>query len=170
MRTADILVIGQRYSRRTLKEMFGIRDATLNTGVFRPKFDNSIWLFITEKKGKGQTEYNDLLNGDHLEWDGQMSGKSDKLIRTHRSNSMDLLVFYRKEKRQFEDSSFIYEGPFEYVSDKGSAPTHFTFKRVAASERLLADHLDSLRLQETMEGLEDVEIRLFGNRQEQDKK
>ena len=150
--------------------MFGIRDATLNTGVFRPKFDNSIWLFITEKKGQDQTQYSDFLEHDYLEWDGQMSGRSDKLIRTHKVNNMDLLVFYRKEKRQFGDSSFIYEGPFEYVSDKGSAPTHFTFKRVATSERLLAAHLDSLRLQENSDDCDEKEIRLFGNRHDGDKK
>lgn len=110
--------------------MFCIRDASLNTGVFKPKFDNSIWLFITEKKSAEQAQYCDLLDGDYLAWDGQMSGRSDKLIRTHKSSNLDLLVFYRKQKRQFNDSSFIYEGPFEYVSHKGSNPTHFTLKRV----------------------------------------
>lgn len=150
--------------------MFGILDANLNTGVFRSKFDNSVWLFITEKKSKDLTQYTDLLDGNNLTWDGQMSGRSDELIRTHKPNNLDLLVFYRKEKRQFDDYSFVYEGPFEYVSDRGSGPTHFTFKRVVVLEQIVASDLDSLKLEEGIIGLEGGQIKVYGTRYERDKK
>ena len=150
--------------------MFDIRDASLNTGVFKPKFDNSIWLFITEKKTEDQTQYSDLLDGDQLEWDGQMSGRSDKLIRTHKSHDLNLMVFYRKKKRQFNDSSFIYEGPFEYVSDRGSNPTHFTLKRVHVLAHISPADPVSLQLQEIFENPGNGQIRLFGNSQGREKK
>jgi putative restriction endonuclease len=41
MNTSDHLETGQVYTRKQLPEMFGIVDATINTGVFRPKGHNS---------------------------------------------------------------------------------------------------------------------------------
>lgn len=170
MKATDTLIIGERYTRRALSEMFGIRDASLNTGVFKPKFDDSIWLFITEKKTEDQTQYSDLLDGDYLAWDGQMSGRSDKLIRNHKSNNLDLLVFYRKKKRQFNDSAFIYEGPFEYVAHEGSNPTHFTLRRVLFVGRLRAADLFPRGLQEIFEDSEDGRILVCENQFDNDKK
>ncbi len=48
MKTSDSLVDGAIYTRNELREMFGIRDATINTGTFRPKGYDALWLFVTE--------------------------------------------------------------------------------------------------------------------------
>jgi hypothetical protein len=50
MKTSESLVDGAIYTRSELREMFNIRDATINTGIFRPKGHDSVWLFVTEKK------------------------------------------------------------------------------------------------------------------------
>ena len=44
------LIVGNIYTRNDLRELFDIRDMTLNNGVFRVKDGNEIWLFVTENK------------------------------------------------------------------------------------------------------------------------
>ena len=98
MRTSEHLQVGRVYSRQDLRDKFGIRDATLNNGVFRPKGHDSVWLFITETKTPDRTQYRDALNGDELEWDGQNSGRTDRLVIDHKVLGLELLVFYRRQK------------------------------------------------------------------------
>lgn len=132
MRTSDRLVIGKIYSRAALREMFEITDATINTGIFQPSGHGSVWLFVTEKKTPDRTQYEDKLDGDVLQWDGQMSGRKDNLIIEHQNRGLEILVFYRREKYEFADAGFRYDGPFEYVSHRGSQPAHFRLRRVSA--------------------------------------
>lgn len=129
MRTSEILTTGEVYSRARLREMFAITDATINTGIFQPSGHESIWLFVTELKTPDRTQYDDKLEGDVLEWDGQLLGRKDDLIIEHRQHGLEILVFYRLEKYEFRDAGFRYEGPFEYVSHYGSNPAHFTLRR-----------------------------------------
>jgi hypothetical protein len=70
------------YTRDSLRSLFGITDATLNTGVFRPKGTASIWLFVTEEKTADRTQYRDRLEGDTIYWQGQTSGRTDELDYT----------------------------------------------------------------------------------------
>jgi hypothetical protein len=129
VKTSEYLQTGTVYSRQDLKDMFHISDATINTGVFKPKNHNSIWLFITEKKGRDKTQYSDYLDGDTLNWDGQTSGRTDSLIINHLKNELEILVFYREKKNQFAKCGFLYHGPFEYRFHSGNCPSHFCFKR-----------------------------------------
>ncbi len=66
MKTSDSLVDGAIYTRNELREMFGIRDATINTGTFRPKGHDSVWLFVTENKTPDRTQYHDMLDNDRV--------------------------------------------------------------------------------------------------------
>src|SRR5262249_4143398 len=43
---------------------------------------------------------------------------------------VELLVFYRKSKTEFDNYGFRYEGSFRYVSHQGSKPTQFLLRRV----------------------------------------
>jgi 5-methylcytosine-specific restriction protein A len=122
---------GQVYTRADLREKFGTSDATINNGVFRPQGLDSIWLFVTENKGVNQTQYQDLLTGDVLHWDGQLSGRTDKWIIDHHNDGVELLVFYRKSKAEFPGSGFRYLGRFRYMSSTGSHPTHFLLRRTS---------------------------------------
>lgn len=130
VRTSSRLSFGSTYSRADLRTMFQIKDATLNTGVFRPAYTDSIWLFITEEKTADRTDYQDRLEGDVLEWDGQLSGRTDSMVIEHELRGVELLVFYRKRKYEFRHAAFRYEGPFRYESHFGAAPAHFRLRRV----------------------------------------
>ena len=128
--TSDYLIPGETYTRAELSETFGITDATLKTGVFRPKGYDSVWLFVTEKKTADRTAYLDRLEGDLLHWDGQTSGRTDRLVIDHAEQGLELLVFYRRKKDEHPGSGFRYEGPFEYQEHSGSGPTHFLLRRI----------------------------------------
>jgi hypothetical protein len=126
------LIVGNVYTRNDLRELFNIRDMTLNNGVFPVKGRNEIWLFVTENKQADREQYVDKLAGDVLHWQGQKLGRTDSLIIGHRQNRELLLIFYRTAKYQFEGAGFAFEGPFEYVRHSGSSPTSFVLRRQAA--------------------------------------
>jgi hypothetical protein len=86
MKTSDRLVVGQVYTRADLSRMFDTHDATLNTGHFRLKGSDSVWIFVTENKTSDRTQYNDELIGDDLYTDGQTQGR-----QTSSSWTLDLL-------------------------------------------------------------------------------
>jgi putative restriction endonuclease len=124
--TSDKLTPDTVYTREDLRSRFGITDATLNTGVFRPKGTSSVWLFITEEKTSDRTQYRDHLDGDTLHWQGQTSGRTDSLIIDHQARGLELLVFFRKRKYEYPGAGFRYVGSFVYTSHSGSGPTSFT--------------------------------------------
>jgi hypothetical protein len=126
------LELRQVYTRKQLRKMFGIADATLNTGVFRPKGTNSIWLFVTKNKTRDRTPYVDRIEGDTLHWQGQLTGRTDKMIINHADAGDQLLVFYRDNRFEYEGAGFRFEGPFRYVSHSGGQPTDFVLKRESA--------------------------------------
>jgi hypothetical protein len=130
MKTSTALRLGNVYSRVELADRFGITDATLNTGIFQPTGHESVWLFVTEKKTPDRTQYRDHLDGNNLSWDGQTSGRKDALIINHETEGLELLLFYRESKTEFDNYGFRYEGPFRYVSHEGSKPAHFLLRRV----------------------------------------
>lgn len=127
--TSQALVPGQIYTRHDLRQLFNISDATINTGVFRPKGSKSIWLFVTEEKGIGITPYHDKLEGDTLQWQGQLSGRTDQLVIEHEHTNHELLVFHRRSKKEFAASGFRYLGLFNYQSHYGTLPTSFVLGR-----------------------------------------
>ena len=126
------LVAGNIYTRNDLRELFGIRDATLNNGVFHVKERQEIWLFVTENKTADREQYADKLTGNMLHWQGQRLGRTDSLVIDHKRSGNRLLLFYRTAKYQFDGAGFRYEGPFEYVSHSGSRPTSFILRRQTA--------------------------------------
>ena len=130
MQTSSQLTVGNTYSREELAQTFGIRDATLFTGIFKPKGHESIWLFVTQEKTADRTQYEDELTGDDLYIEGQLSGRKDKLLAEHFERDLEILLFYRKSKYEFERAAFRYEGIFRFVEQSGKAPTRFHFLRV----------------------------------------
>ncbi|MDV5100050.1 HNH endonuclease [Pseudomonas sp. LSJ-87] len=124
---------GAVYTRDDLRALFDIKDATLNTGIFRPKGLDSVWLFITEHKTSDRTQYVDALEGDILHMQGQRMGRTDALISDHRQRGLELLLFYRKAKYEYPHAGFKYEGIFTYQRHSGSAPTSFVLSRKQAT-------------------------------------
>src|SRR5918998_6353751 len=166
MKTSDSLVDGAIYTRNRLREMFDIRDATINTGTFRPKGHDSVWLFVTEKKTPDRTQYYDRLDNDVLHWDGQTMGRTDHWIIGHKNQGLELLLFYRKSKSEHPGAGFRYEGPFEYVRHEGKHPTRFTLRRASTFESVVASDLDSIQAEE--EYFEGTKKQRFTNYYERD--
>jgi putative restriction endonuclease len=125
---SEKLKVGEVYSRKSLARIFHITDATLNTGVFKPKNHPSVWLFVTRKKAPNQPKYVDNLAGTTLRWQGQVSGKSDQTIIEHKDRDLELLLFYREKPKQYAESGFRYLGPVEYVSHNPGHPSSFTLR------------------------------------------
>lgn len=123
MKTSAHLSAGAIYSRDDLRKQFSIADATINTGVFRPKGHDSIWLFVTEHKTSDRTNYQDRLEREGLFWQGQTGGRTDQLIIQHANTGLELLLFYRKKKLEFPKAGFRFAGVFEYSSHFGRS--HF---------------------------------------------
>ena len=129
MRSSSQLTIGATYTREQLAKKFGIEDATLFTGIFQPRGHESVWLFITEDKTADRTQYRDELSCEDLYVDGQMKGRKDKLLAEHFERDLEVLLFYRLSKFQFDGAAFRYEGPFRFVEQSGKGPTSFHFRR-----------------------------------------
>jgi putative restriction endonuclease len=136
--TSPQLEQGAVYTREQLKELFGIEDATINTGVFRPKDRSSIWLFVTRDKTSDRTKYEDRFEGDLLHWQGQTAGRTDQAIIGHEAAGDELLVFYRDSKRSHAGAGFRFEGQFRYLSHSGAGPTSFLLQRSSAREDVAA--------------------------------
>ena len=130
MFSSEMLREGDIYTRKDLSTLFSTQDATINTGVFPLISYHAIWLFITEKKTPDKTQYIDRLEGNTLFWDGQTEGHKDKSIVSHEMNGIEILVFYRKKKNEFEHYGFKYEGRFRYIGHTGSRPAHFILQRI----------------------------------------
>jgi len=118
-KTSGKLVRGELYSRAALAKFFGVpAEGAINTGVFQPDRTRyaSIWLFVTEEKEAEMTPFVDKLEGDTLHWQGQLTHRTDDLIINHESLGLEIVLFYRKTKRQHPNAAFICEGQFEYRS------------------------------------------------------
>ncbi|BAO86703.1 HNH endonuclease [Caballeronia cordobensis] len=131
-RASDLLNVDRVYTREDLKRILDTQDATINTGVFRPRGFNSILLFVTEQKTADRVQYIDQLEGDTLHWQGQNAGRTDDLIIEHRARGVELLLFYRTKKYEYAGAGFRYEGPFDYVSHHGALPASFVMERAGA--------------------------------------
>jgi Domain of unknown function (DUF3427) len=126
------LVRGNIYTRNDLRDLFEIRDATLNNGVFHFRDRHEVWLFVTENKQSDREQYVDRLSAGSLYWQGQRMGRTDSLIIDHKRTGENLLLFYRRAKYEFEGAGFRYEGVFEYVSHSGGYPTNFVLRRAGS--------------------------------------
>lgn len=142
MRSSAHLTIGQLYTRKELRALFGITDTSINNGVFIPRGHSSVWLFVTEQKTSDRIPYQDMLDGDTLIWDGQRQGRTDKYIIEHRERELELLLFYRGSRDEYPDYAFRYEGEFEYVSHTGQYPTHFVLLR---ADPLMKDVVNDIK-------------------------
>jgi hypothetical protein len=85
-------------------------------------------IFLTGEKQADRTPYRDRIEGEYVYFDGQMNGKTDRLIIESRAVGNELLLFYRPSKYAYgrgAGAAFRYYGPIEYLSHEGSRPTRF---------------------------------------------
>lgn len=136
MKTSTALTPGAIYSRDDLVEKFGITDATIKNGIFKPKGHESVWLFVTEDKTSDRVQYLDHLDEDVLLMQGQSQGRTDGLIEEHTKRGLELLLFHRAAKYEYPKAAFRYVGPFNYVRSFGSKPKSFVLLQEDGQPRI----------------------------------
>jgi putative restriction endonuclease len=119
----------QPYTRAELRQLLGIRDTTIDTGICRPSGYSSVLLFVTAQQPGGGKPATQLLDDDTLQWVGQAAGRTDQLVITHELRGLELLVFYRENATQYPGAGFRYLGRFEYQQHSGSHPALFLLTR-----------------------------------------
>lgn len=132
--------IGSSYSRKEISALLSTNDSNINNGLFKPKDKNFAIIFVTENKSKDRTPYKDMLEGNILEWDGQLKGRTDKLVINHARLGLDLILMYRFSRNERPDHSFVCLGRLAYTNHEGSNPTHFYLRLLDAN--VLVDPLD----------------------------
>ncbi|WP_340819812.1 HNH endonuclease [Methanolobus sp. WCC4] len=149
MKSSEYLDVLSVYSRNDLKDLFQITDATINTGIFQPKGHSSVWIFVTKNKTPDRTAYSDDFDGQILNFEGQLKGRTDHKIINHLDNDAELIVFYREHIKEYPESAFKHLGRFQYISHSGDKPTHFVLQ---ALDLGLSDSGDFETLKEPSEG------------------
>ena len=132
--------IGRRYSRKEISILLSTNDSNINNGVFKPKDRKFAIIFVTENKTKDRTQYKDMLEGDILEWDGQLKGHTDNLVINHVGLGLDLILMYRISRNEKPNHSFVCLGRLAYLNHEGSNPTHFYLRLL--DENVLGDPID----------------------------
>ena len=162
------LEVGAIYTRNQLINQFAITDSNVNNGVFRLRNSNSIWLFVTEQKPSGVTQYLDTLVGDELRWQGQTMGRTDNLVIHHERDALEIMVFYRHTKTQYPGYGFCYEGTFVYQSHTGGGPASFVLRRFGIASSVLAaqihvDETENIDAFDPNEAAANAEDRIMAN-------
>ncbi len=175
MRTSDVLEIGTVYTRKQLRQLFGVTDARIDTGIFQPKGHESVWLFVTERKTRDRPQCKDFLRDDVLEWDGQTAGHTDALVIQHQDRGLELLLFWRRKRDEYPGGGFRYLGRLRHLNHSGAHPAHFQLRLLDYGDtRLLeaeiAEDLDALSAEEDSEQYEGVKTRRYTSRYERNPK
>jgi len=157
MKTSYSLTLFSRYSRKDLQSLFEITDATINNGIFQPKGHSSIWLFVTKHKTPDRTDYKDDFDGQILNYEGQLKGRTDDKIINHSKEGNEILVFYRERKNEYSDYAFKYLGRFRYISHSGYQPRSFSLQAIDIPLDD-AEKIDTVKEDEFTEGEEKTRI------------
>lgn len=157
MKTSYSLNLFSRYSRKDLQGLFEITDATINNGIFQPKGHSSIWLFVTKHKTPDRTDYKDDFDGQILNYEGQLKGRTDDKIINHSKEGNEILVFYRERKNEYSNYAFKYLGRFRYISHYGYQPRKFSLQALDIPLDD-AEKIDTVKEDEFTEGEEKTRI------------
>jgi putative restriction endonuclease len=125
----DVLELGRLYARARLAELWGYKSFhAIARGVVTPSGENVIILFVTREKQEGLTQYEDLLSGDRLYWEGEEGHGNDERISRAHENGEEIHLFYRD----------VHHTPFRYHGEvlltrfipKREEPSKFVFALV----------------------------------------
>jgi len=131
-RFTDPLEIGKGYDRKVLTQFWGLAGfQAISRGVFTPKGEGQMFLFVTRERLGWMTPYNNFLDGDLLFWDGEKGHGSDDRIATASRNGEEIHLFYRDDRLK----PFTYYGKAVMIKCNRftDRPSEFVFKVVANS-------------------------------------
>lgn len=128
--TSAQLTEGEVYTRQDLRSLFGVTDATINNGFYRPQDTHSIWLFVTGEKTAPELGLINTFDGDRFIWLGQNAGRTDTQIINHETDGREILLFHRATKSDHAGGGFVFEGEFRYLSHVSGPPSRFSLQRI----------------------------------------
>jgi putative restriction endonuclease len=125
----DRLEKGVAYDRPTLARLWGYKSwRAFGKGVFTPRGEQLILLFITEQKQEALPQYRDMFDGEVLKIEGELGHGSDERIIQAKQSGDKIHVFHRKRHHE----PFTYEGEFDVESYTlhSNRPSQFTLRRI----------------------------------------
>jgi hypothetical protein len=123
------ITVGQSYSRTKLAEMWGYSSMhAIARGVVTPRNDNKIILFVTQEKQAGVEQYEDVLTGSDLQWEGPTDHFAEDRILAASTNGEEIHLFFRDRHH----TDFVYHGRLVVINcDRHTdRPSRFVFKVV----------------------------------------
>lgn len=124
---ASTLEVGRQYTRPRLAELWGYRGYRgFAKGVFTPRGQRDVVLFVTRQKQESLTQYTDFISGDRLHWEGEKGHGNDERIANAPQNGDVTHLFYRD----------VHHTPFRYYGEirilrferRQDSPSKFTFQ------------------------------------------
>lgn len=99
------LEVGRLYTRPQLAALWGYKSFhAIARGVVTPRDEGVIILFVTHNKQEGLTQYNDVISGDRLYWEGEKGHRTDDRIARAHETGEGIVLFYRD----------VHHTPFRY--------------------------------------------------------
>jgi putative restriction endonuclease len=134
-RFTDFLEIGTGYDRKVLAERWGLGGfQAISRGVFTPRDERQIFLFVTRERLGWMTPYNNFLDGDLLFWDGEKGHGTDDRIVSASRNGEEIHLFYRDHRL----TPFTYHGKVVMIRCNRftDRPSEFVFNVVTIAANL----------------------------------
>lgn len=136
-RFSERLKIGEGYDRKVLAKLWGLGGhEAISRGVFTPKHESLIFIFVTREREGWMTPYNNFLDGDMLFWDGEKGHGSDERLVSASKNGEEIHLFYRDRRL----TPFTYHGKVVMLRCNRftDRPSEFVFSVVSISDKLTA--------------------------------
>lgn len=119
--------VGSKWERKDLAEVWNYASFhAFGRGVFTPRDDNQIVLFVKEEKRDEDVQYEDCLSGNTLHWHGENGHGTDVRIAHAKRNGDVIHVFYKRTHRD----AFTYLGRAHPTSVNllSHEPSRFVFE------------------------------------------
>jgi len=101
------LVAGQEYDRPFLANLWGYQSwHAIGRGIFTPKDQGLMILFVTENKQESLIQYKDRFDGQHLVIEGEIRHGTDQRIANSQQTQDRIFLFHRIKHHM----SFVYYG------------------------------------------------------------
>lgn len=121
------LTIGQEYERPDLAKLWDYEGyQAIARGVVTPSGDNKIVLFITQFNQESLTQYENNIDGDYLNIEGEINHANDERIINSQKSADLTYLFYREKDHQ----PFTFHGlvELEEFQRNTKSPSKFKFK------------------------------------------
>lgn len=120
---------GSEYSRAELASLWGYDGyQALAVGLFTPRDDNKIILFVTEEKQASSVPYADRLSGNLLQWETSMGHRGEARLSRAEESGDQLHLFYRA--KHHERFTYLGQLSLEAYDQRTDRPSRLAFRLI----------------------------------------